>query len=328
MPLPAPMRIITHTIDETAPLGYVLSVEEHPVPEIGPHEVLIRKHAAGVNRADIFQAQGLYRAPEGASPYLGLEISGIVEAIGEKVKTLSVGDEVCALTAGGGYAEYAAVEEWRVLPKPKNVTLEEAAALPEALFTCYHSLWEIAKLRPSDRVLLHGGAGGIGSTALQMMQALGGTAYVTAGTDAKCQFCLELGAAKAINYNTHTLSDEIDEVDVVLDCLGGDYINQHLSLLAPKGRYVSIGLMAGSRVETAWGKILLKQLQINGVSVRNLSAQEIYSLGESLRHFVWPHIENGTIRPIIDSIFEAENATAAHLHMQHSQHMGKIVIRF
>ncbi len=322
------MRVIDHHRTEQ---GYRLDLTEHDMPEISGHEVRIKVAYAGVNRADIFQAEGKYHAPEGASTRLGLEVSGVIEAIGDKVKSHQVGEEVCALLQGGGYAEQVAVPEWRVLSAPKGFDLKQAAALPEALFTAYFNLCEKARLSPRDVVLIHGGAGGVGHVAVQLVRALGCRVYATAGSAEKVAFCEALGA-HAIHYKQEDFAQIILEesggVDVILDMVGAAYAEKHLRLLKQGGRLVSIAMLSGSKAEIPLAQIMLKELIWTGSTLRSQREDVIYDLAESIRSSIWPMVEDGRITPYVAAVFSPEKAMEAHEMMRDFQHQGKLLIDF
>lgn len=313
---------------------YDLAIERIPIPKPKKGEILIKVKAAGVNRADLLQAEGLYPPPQGAPDILGLEASGEVVALGDEVKGFKEGDRVTALLSGGGYAEYVTVPVAQVLPIPKGSSFAEAAAIPEAFFTCYATLFDIAKLRSNELVLIHGGASGIGTTAIQLAKWRGAKIFVTAGSDKKCQVCLNIGADHAINYNREDFLEYIKEktaghgVNVVLDMLGGEYLDKNLRVLAIRGRLVSIALLQGKMATINMASLLMKNLTIKGFTLRSRSLKKKAWLRDALYELIWPEIEKGKIDPIIDSIFPFKEVKKAHQLMLSREHIGKIVLNF
>ncbi len=306
---------------------YILAIAESDIPPLSSQDVLIKVAASGVNRADIYQAMGRYRPPPGAPSALGLEVSGEIMKIGMDVKMHAVGDTVCALLQGGGYAEYAAAPEWRALRIPAGLDSIQAASLPEALFTVYLNLFELARLKPGERVLIQGGASGIGVMAIQMAKAFGARVFATAGSSEKCRLCLELGAEKTINYHEEDFVSALgEEMDVILDIVGGGYFQKHLKLAANGGRIISIGFIESAKAEINAAPLLLKNLTWIGSALRSRSEKEIYSLAQSLHTVVWPLIESGKIKPVIDSVFSLEKSGKAHERMQAFKHAGKIIL--
>lgn len=303
-----------------------------PVPQPGPGEVLIRVAAAGVNRPDIMQRRGLYPPPRGASDLPGLEVSGTIVALGEDVTQWRKGDRVCALLAGGGYAEYAVAPEGQCLPVPEGVSLEEAACLPETFFTVWSNLFERGYAAPGETVLVHGGTSGIGTTAIQLCRAFGLNVIVTCGTDEKCRIAEEIGANAAINYRTEDFVERVREltdgrgVDVVLDMIGGDYVPRNLSVLADDGRHVSIAIQRGNRAEIKLFDIMTRRLVLTGSTLRARSVAFKAALAESLRREVWPLFASGQLKPVIDSRFALRDAAGAHARMEESAHVGKIML--
>ena len=309
----------------------VLQVQHRPVPVPAAGEVLIKVSAAGVNRPDIAQRKGNYPPPAGASPDIpGLEISGVVEAMGQNCSMWNVGDKVCALVSGGGYAEYCAVPEGQCLEIPYNLSFEEAASLPETFFTVWSNVFDRAKLQAGEKLLVHGGSSGIGVTAIQLAKAWGATVYVTAGTDEKCRFCEELGAEKAINYKTQKFNEEIKRlttgVDVILDMIGGPYANDNLDILEEDGRLVLINFMKGDEATIRLSQVMNKRLSITGSTLRKRSSAFKASIALKLKENVWPWFASGEIKPIVYQTFPLEKASEAHQLMESSNHMGKIVL--
>lgn len=317
------MRKIIHGPDQPLTLAVVAR------PEPGPHEILIRVAAAGVNRPDLMQRAGLYPPPAGAPETLGLEVSGTVEAVGASVSRWHEGDEVCALLPGGGYATYAIAHEGSVLPAPKGISLIEAAALPETVFTVWANVFEAGALKPKERFLVHGGASGIGTTAIQMAKAHGARVYTTAGDDAKVKLCEALGADRAINYKTEdfeTVVRDLGGADVVLDMVGGPYVQKNLNLLNDHGRCVIIAFLQGPHAELNLMRLMLKRLTLTGSTLRSRSNEEKARIAREVERVVWPWIEAGKIKPVIDSTFPLADAEAAHARLQSGAHAGKVVL--
>ena len=303
-----------------------------PVPQPGPGEVLIRVAAAGVNRPDVMQRLGHYPPPPGASDLPGLEVSGTIAALGEGVTRWREGDAVCALLAGGGYAEFAVAPVGQCLPVPRGVALDEAAALPETFFTVWSNLFERGYAAPGETVLVHGGTSGIGTTAIQLCRAFDLRILVTCGSDEKCRIAEEIGADAAINYRAEDFVERVREltdgrgVDVVLDMIGGDYVPKNLSLLAPDGRHVSIAVQRGNRTEIKLFDIMVRRLMLTGSTLRARSVAFKSALAASLEQEVWPLFERGQLRPIIDSRFALRDAAEAHRRMEEGLHVGKILL--
>ncbi len=309
----------------------VLTLAELPAPQVGADEVLIRVEAAGINRPDVFQRMGLYRPPKGASPLPGLEVAGVVEETGSNVTGWTRGDRICALTNGGGYAEYVSVRASQCLPVPRELSFVEAAALPETCFTVWSNVYDRAGLKPGESLLVHGGSSGIGTTAIQMATALGSKVYTTAGSDDKCRACENLGAI-AINYRTHDFVDEIRSltdgagVDVVLDMVGGDYVAKNVSICAVDGRIVNIAFLRGSKVSVDMMPVMLKRLTLSGSTLRPRSAAAKAAIADNLLERVWPLIEDGQLRPVIAATYPLSQVADAHRLMEEGQHIGKIVL--
>lgn len=311
---------------------YRLTVGEVPQPAPCAGEVLIKVAGAGLNRADLLQAKGQYPPPQGASPILGMEIAGKIVERAADVREFGVGDEVCALVPGGGYAEFCTASARCLLPLPKGVELAHAAALPEALFTVWTNLFDSARLAPGETVLIHGGSSGIGTAAIQLCAALGHTVYVTAGTPEKCAACERLGAIRAINYRSEDFVEVTNDVtrgrgvDVILDMVGGDYIGRNLRALAPLGRLVNIAFQKGTTAEVNFVPMLRKRLSFMVTTLRPRSIEEKGQIRDALKERVWPLIEADRIRPVIDEEFPLAEAQAAHRKMASSNHIGKIVL--
>lgn len=310
-----------------------LVTTEVPVPMPRAGEVLVRVRAAGVNRPDLLQRRGLYPPPEGVTDIPGLEISGDVVMTGSGVSGIKTGQKICALVAGGGYAEYCVVPAVQCLPLPKNLGWIAAAGIPETFFTVWTNLFERGGLQKGERVLVHGGASGIGTTAIQMARAFGAKVYVTAGSDDKCAACLKLGANKAINYRAAEFDTEIlretdgKGVDVILDMVGGDYIPRNLKILAPGGRHVSIAMQRGRSAEIDIFQIMSKRLVMTGSTLRPQSTAAKGKIAKALKKNVWPFIARKRITPVIDRIYALSEAQAAHDYLEAGQHFGKVILR-
>ena len=311
----------------------VLVPAEREVPEPGPGEVLVAVEAAGVNRPDVMQRQGLYPPPPGASDIPGLEIAGTVVAQGAGVEAPAVGARVCALVTGGGYAEYCTASAPLCLPVPGGLDTVEAAALPETFFTVWTNVFDRARLAGGESILVHGGSSGIGTTAIQLAKALGATVHVTAGSKAKCDACLALGAGAAINYREEDFVERIRAltggrgVDVVLDMVAGDYLARNLKCLATEGRLVIIAVQHGPKVEQLNVlPIMLRRLTVTGSTLRPRSVEQKAAIARSLETKVWPLIEAGTVKPIVHSRFPLADAAGAHRLMESSTHIGKIML--
>ncbi len=309
-----------------------LVLAERPVPEPGRGEVLIEVAAAGLNRADILQRRGFYPSPPGAPSYPGLEVSGAVAALGDDVTEFKVGDAVCALLQGGGYAEYCRVDAGQVLPIPGSLDMVEAAALPEAMFTVWSNVFQFGRLQQSETLLVHGGSSGIGVAAIQLAAARGHTVFATAGSDDKCRFCESLGARRAIDYKSEDFVAEIAKetagrgVDVVLDMVGGSYVARNLQVLATEGRLVMIATQGGAKGEIDVLRIMQQRLVITGSTLRPRSAEFKRSIRDQLLQNVWPLLETGRIRPVVDSVFALAEASRAHARMESGEHKGKIIL--
>jgi putative PIG3 family NAD(P)H quinone oxidoreductase len=320
-------------IDPDGPGGPdVLRAVERPVPRPGPGEVLIEVHAAGVNRPDILQRRGLYPPPPGAPSYPGLEVAGVVAALGEGVVDLMEGQAVCALVAGGGYAEYCTAPAGQCLPVPEALTMIEAAAMPETLFTVWTNLFERAFAREGERALVHGGTSGIGTMAIALGRLFGVEIIVTCGSDEKCARALDLGAAHAINYNEADFVQEVkritggEGVEIVLDMVGGDYLARNLDCLAEEGRHVSIAVQRGATAELNIAKVMMRRLTLTGSTLRARPAAFKSLVADELARTVWPHVEEGRLKPVIDSVYPLAEAAEAHRRMEAGEHVGKIVL--
>jgi NADPH2:quinone reductase len=310
----------------------VLAPVLRPLPKPGKGEILVKVVAAGVNRPDVLQRQGGYPPPKGASDIPGLEIAGCVVAVGEGASRFEQGDEVCALVAGGGYAEYCTVPEPQALPAPQGLDLVNAAALPETFFTVWTNVFERGRLKSGETFLVHGGSSGIGTTAIQLASAFGARVFATAGNNLKCQACEKLGAEKGINYREEDFVEIIQQatnkrgVDVILDMVGGDYIEKNISLLATEGRLVNIAYLKGSKVEVNFLPVMLKRLTLTGSTLRPRSVAEKGAIARVLEEKVWPLLASGRIAPVIEGRFPLARAADAHRLMETSAHIGKIVL--
>ena len=309
-----------------------LKLVERPDPVAGRGEVLIRVAAAGVNRPDVMQRRGLYPPPPGASDLPGLEVAGIVESLGEGVTEWHVGDRVCALVSGGGYAALCVAPAPQCLPVPAGMDLVTAAAIPETFFTVWTNVFDRGRLRSEETALFHGGSSGIGTTAIQLASARGARVLATAGSDEKCRACEQLGAERAINYRTQDFVDVVKQltkgrgVDLILDIVGGDYIPRDLAALAVEGRLVVIGFMGGDTATIDFRRVLGRRLTITGSTLRQRSVEEKGQIAAELRREVWPLLESGKVKPLIYRTFPLGDAAAAHRLMESSEHVGKIVL--
>src|SRR5438477_3693586 len=310
----------------------VLKVADVPKPSLKPNEILVKVAAAGVNRPDVLQRMGHYPVPPDASPLPGLEIAGEVVELDAQVKMWRRGDKVCALVNGGGYAEYCAVPESQALPVPKNLSLVEAASLPETCFTVWGNVYDRGRLTPGETLLVQGGTSGIGVTAIQMAAATGNRVFATAGSDEKVAACLRLGAEKAFNYKTQDWVAEVRAatggkgVNVILDMVGGDYVPRELKCLAEDGRLVFIAYLRGPRTELDIDAVMRRRLTITGSTLRPRSSEFKGAIARSLREKIWPLIEAGRIKPQVYKTFALADASEAHRLMESSQHIGKIVL--
>ena len=310
----------------------VLTPQKAEVPEPGPGEYLVKIAAAGVNRPDVLQRTGVYPPPPGASEIPGLEVSGEIAAAGPDTSRFSVGDKICALVSGGGYAEYCIAEEPAMLPVPKGLSMEEAAAIPETFFTVWHNVFERGALRQGEWFLVHGGSSGIGTTAIQLAKAFGAHVMATAGTAEKCAACEKLGAERAINYRDEDFISAVKEAsgghgaDVILDMVGGSYIERNFIAAAPDGRIVQIAFLGGPKAEVNFTRLMLKRLNLTGSTLRARPIEVKGGIAKALEDKVWPLIEAGTVRPVMDQTFPLEKAADAHARMESSVHIGKIVL--
>lgn len=311
----------------------VLQLQKRETPQIKGNEVLVKVVASGINRPDVAQRAGRYPAPPGAPADIpGLELAGVVMETGKEVTNVAIGDHVCALVAGGAYAEYCAVPAELCLPVPNGLTMVEAASLPETFFTVWSNVFDRGSLKPGESLLVHGGSSGIGTTAIQMAKAFGNTVYATAGTAEKCKYCESLGANKCFNYRTEDFEEQINTltngkgVDVILDMVGGSYISKNLNTLAEDGLLVFINAMKGFKTEVDFLKVMQKRLTITGSTLRPRPNSFKAQIAQNLVKHVWPLIEQGKIKPIIYKTFPLNKANEAHALMESSEHMGKIVL--
>jgi NADPH2:quinone reductase len=311
-------------------VGQKLELHEIGKPSPGPAQVLIRVHAAGVNRPDLVQRAGKYPPPPGAPETLGLEVAGIVESVGEGVTRWKAGDRVCALVPGGGYAEYAVAHEGSTMPIPEPLGFTEAAGLPETVLTVWNNVFHMAQLKPGETLLIHGGASGIGTTAIQLAAAWGAKVYATAGTDEKCRLCESLGATRGINYRTEDFEAVMRDaggVDVVLDMVGKPYFEKNLTILKDLGRLSYIAFLQGSRIEGDLTKLMMKRISIFGSTLRIRTNEHKAMLAEGAVKNAWPWIKAGKFKPLVSAVFPLAEADAAHAKMESSDHAGKIILQ-
>lgn len=310
----------------------VLKAERRDVPEAGEGEILIRVRAAGVNRPDVLQRKGAYPPPPGASDLPGLEVAGEVAALGAGVKRWRIGDRVCALTPGGGYAEYAKVHATNVLPLPAGFTFTEAAALPETFFTVWHNVFQRGGLKRGETLLVHGGSSGIGTTAIQLAKAFGAYVITTAGSAEKCDACLKLGADRAVDYRTEDFVAAVKEAtdgkgaNVILDMVGGDYVARNYQAAAEEGRIVQIATQAGAVASADFSRLMVKRLTHTGSTLRPRSSEFKAQIAAELEAQVWPLLATRKIAPVMDMIYPLRDAWRAHEHMEEGEHIGKIVL--
>jgi NADPH:quinone reductase len=329
MKVPERMRFI----DMTGTGGpEVMTLAEGPVPRPGDGEVLIRVAAAGVNRPDVLQRSGSYPPPPGASPVLGLEVSGTIAACGAGVERWKEGDQVCALVPGGGYAEHCVAPAVHCLPIPRGLGLIEAAGLPETFFTVWTNVFDRGRLAAGENFLVHGGTSGIGTTAIQLARAFGARVFATAGTKEKCAVCVELGAERGIDYRSEDFVAIVREAtggrgaDVILDMVGGPYVEKNLRALATDGRLVQIAFLRGSKVTLDLVHLMMRRQTITGSTLRPQSVAAKAAIARALEEKIWPLIEAGAVRPVIDRTLSLAEAAEAHLLMESSRHIGKILL--
>jgi putative PIG3 family NAD(P)H quinone oxidoreductase len=322
------MRIVTMSVPGPPE---VLVAGVRATPEPGPAELLVRVEAAGVNRPDLMQRQGKYPPPPGASDILGLELAGTVERVGASVSRWRPGDRICALVAGGAYAEYCVVPDPQALPIPSGLDRVHAAAVPETYFTVWTNLFERGRLREHERVLIHGGTSGIGTTAIQLARAFGAQVIATAGSPDKCAACERLGA-QAINYRTTDFVEAVRDltngsgVDVILDIVGGSYLPRNLECLAKDGRLVQIGLQGGNKVEINLATLMQRRLTLTGSTLRPRSVEEKGAIARQLEARVWPLLSAGSVRPLVHRVYPMERAAEAHRALESGDVIGKVVL--
>ena len=309
-----------------------LEIRERPVPRLAPGEVLVEVAAAGVNRADVMQRRGHYPPPMGASDVLGLEISGTVAAVGPEVSTLKAGDQVCALVTGGGYAEYCAAPAPQCLPVPAGVDVVDAAALPEAYFTVWTNVFDRGRLQAGESFLVHGGSSGIGTTAIPLAKLTGARVFATAGSADKCGACRRLGAELAVNYRDDDFVAAVKTatdgrgVDLILDMVGGSYLQRNLESVAVEGRIVLIGLMEGAVAEINLAMLMSRRVILTGSTLRSRTVDQKGEIAAALRDRVWPHLAAKRLRPVIHAKFPLREAAEAHRVMEASTHIGKLLL--
>jgi NADPH2:quinone reductase len=311
----------------------VLTLVERPIPEIGDEDVLVAVAAAGVNRPDVLQRRGFYPPPPGASDLPGLEIAGRVARVGARVRQVREGDEVCALVSGGGYAEYCSVPAPQCLPVPRGIDLVHAAGIPETTFTVWTNVFERGRLTAGESILIHGGSSGIGTTAIQLARARGSRVLATAGSPDKCAACEALGAERCFNYRTEDFVEGVRAVtgdrgvDVVLDMVGGDYLQRNIDVLAMEGRLVMIGRQRGMKSELDIMPVLRRRLTLTGSTLRTRSVAEKGAIAAAVHQHVWPLFESGAVRVIVHETFPLERAADAHRMMESSAHIGKLILQ-
>jgi len=311
-------------------VGQPLTLHEIEKPSPGPGQVLIRVRAAGVNRPDLVQRAGKYPPPPGAPETLGLEVAGDIEAVGPGVTRWKGGEKVCALVPGGGYAQYALAHEGSAMPIPEPLSYEEAAGLPETVLTVWNNVFEMGKLKPGETLLIHGGASGIGTTAIQIAKAWGATVYATAGAEEKCRLCEKLGATRGINYKTEDFEEVLRNaggVDVILDMVGRPYFDKHLTILKDLGRLCYIAFLHGSKIEGDLMRLMMKRISVMGSTLRIRTDDYKAMLARGVVENVWPMVKDGRFRPLVSGTFTLAEADAAHAKMESSDHAGKIILQ-
>lgn len=330
MTLPADMKFVDLSSFGAAD---VMRINTGPLPQVKAGEILIKVAAAGVNRPDVAQRQGTYPAPKDASPILGLEVSGTVVALGEGVSTFAIGDKICGLANGGGYAEYCSLPAGQCLPIPEGYDFIKAAALPETFFTVWANLFQMCGLTEGEKVLIHGGTSGIGTTAIQLAKAFGAEVYATAGSQEKCDACVKLGATRAINYREEDFVAVVKEatggkgVDAILDMIGAAYFERNIAALTKDGCLSIIAFLGGAVAEKVnLTPIMVKRLTVTGSTMRPRTHEEKRAIRDELQSEVWPRIEKGEITPLIDKVFKLEEVVEAHRLMESSNHIGKIIL--
>ena len=310
----------------------VLKAEQRPVPAPGSGEILIKVRAAGVNRPDVLQRRGVYPPPKGASDLPGLEVAGEVAALGAEARRWQVGDAVCALTPGGGYAEYSVVHESNALPVPTGLSFNEAAAVPETFFTVWHNVFQRGGLKAGETLLVHGGSSGIGTTAIQLAEAFGANVIATAGSEEKCAACLRLGAKRAVNYHREDFVSAVKDLtggrgaDVILDMVGGDYIAKNYEAAAIDGRIVQIAFLGGATVTLDFTRLMVKRLTHTGSTMRPQNLASKARIARALEEKVWPLLSAGSLKPVIHATFPLTEAAKAHAAMEEGSHVGKVVL--
>ena len=318
------------TVDNQSP-GNPLQWTEVPTPTISAHEVLLEVKASAINRADLLQREGKYPPPPGASEILGLEAAGTISQLGEEVSGWEIGQEVCTLLSGGGYATHVAVPQEMLMPIPSNWNFQQAASMPEVFYTAYVNLFLEGKLQAGERVLIHGGASGVGTAAIQLAVAAGAEVVVTAGSDEKLTRCKELGATTTINYRNEdfaaVLTQQNTGVDVILDMVGANYFERNLSLLNKKGRLVVIALMGGAKAELNLRPLLTRRLSVHGSVLRGRSQEEKTAIRNSFMEDVWPKFETDELKPVIDCSYSIEETETAHEYMRQNKNIGKIILK-
>ena len=329
MSLPETMNVI----EISEPGGpEVLVPAQRPTPTPDAGEILIKVDAAGVNRPDAIQRAGHYPPPPGATDLPGLEVAGTIAAMGANVSRFSLGDAVCALTPGGGYAQYCLAPAGHCLPIPAGFSMVEAAGVPETCFTVWHNVFQRGDLKKGETFLVHGGSSGIGTTAIQLATAFGARVLTTAGSDEKCRFCESLGAERAINYRTEDWPAVVREVtekqgvDVILDMVGARYMQMNINSLAMDGRIVIVGFLGGSKAEIDFSRVMVRRQTITGSTLRPQSDAAKTEIATALKTQIWPLLENGTVKPIVHKTFPLNQAADAHALMESSQHIGKIIL--
>ncbi|PEL13276.1 NAD(P)H-quinone oxidoreductase [Bacillus sp. AFS017336] len=311
-----------------------LFIDDYPMPALGENELLVKVHATAINRADLLQKHGKYAVPPGASPILGLEMSGIVEQIGPNVTNWNIGDRVCGLLPGGGYAQYVSIPADLVIPIPDHLSFEDAAAIPEVFLTAYLNLFELGKLKENETVLIHAGASGVGTAAIQLARELGAKSIVTAGNESKLAACTDLGANYVVNYKNEDFKTKVEEitvhagVDVILDFIGASYFHQNLQSLTTNGRLILIGTMGGIKVnDVNLLPLLTKRISIIGSTLRSQTLEQKIHLTNQFKKFVLPLFTNNKIKPIIDSVYSWHEVNEAHSRMENNLNIGKIVLK-
>jgi len=324
------MRVVTHGAGGPA---QVMKIEEIEIPTPGDYQVLIKSHVVGINRPDVFQRSGSYPPPPGASPYFGLEVAGEVVLVGKEVTQWKAGDQVCALTPGGSYADYCVTDAGSCLPIPKGLSMLQAAAIPENYFTVWSNLFDMGHLQAGESILIHGGSSGIGITAIQLAKQFGATVYTTVGNAEKVKACQQLGADEVFNYKEEDFVERVLDstnkkgVNVILDMVGGSYIQRNLQSLAIDGRLLQVAFLEGSKASLDVQAIMRKRLTYTGATLRPRSELQKAHIAQALQKNVWPLLESGTCLPVIDSVYPFAEVVKAHERMESSAHIGKIMLQ-